>query len=214
MKSTKRRARDPEGTQEALLRAGTELFALKGEAGVRVEEIARRAEVNKALISYYFGGKRGLYRAAIASSFVELEHLTKPLADRSRSSLELLREFVSGFAELATKRRPHFPALFMRETLATGAAAPEGVEHFPAILRRFRQVIRRGVAAGELRDVDPSELYLHLVGSLAFFFATAPARKRLTGKLPIPAPPAASYVRFVQDGLERILAPSKPGENR
>ena len=102
----------------------------------------------------------------------------------------------------------------MRETLSTGAPVPEGVAHFPTMLRRFRQVIRRGVAAGELRKVDPSELYLHLIGSLAFFFATAPARERLRGKLPIAVPRPASYVRFVQDGLARILTPSTSGENR
>ena len=45
-------------------RALTE-FAAKGRTGARVSEIAGRAGVNKQLISYYFGGKDGLYRALV-----------------------------------------------------------------------------------------------------------------------------------------------------
>jgi AcrR family transcriptional regulator len=38
------------------------VFAAKGYAGARVQEIADRAGVNKQLINYYFDSKEGLYR--------------------------------------------------------------------------------------------------------------------------------------------------------
>lgn len=57
------RQRDPERTRQAILDAGLAEFAAKGYAGARVGDIAERAGVNKQLISYYFGGKEGLYRA-------------------------------------------------------------------------------------------------------------------------------------------------------
>ncbi|MFG1999992.1 TetR/AcrR family transcriptional regulator [Spirillospora sp. NPDC048911] len=56
------RQRDAERTQAALLDAAVTEFAAKGYAGARVQDIADRAGVNKHLISYYFGGKEGLYR--------------------------------------------------------------------------------------------------------------------------------------------------------
>ncbi|WP_433467423.1 TetR/AcrR family transcriptional regulator [Spirillospora sp. CA-128828] len=56
------RQRDAERTRAALLEAALEEFAAKGQAGARVQDIADRAGVNKHLISYYFGGKEGLYR--------------------------------------------------------------------------------------------------------------------------------------------------------
>lgn len=59
------RRRDPERTQERILDAGLAEFSTKGYAGARVGEIAERAGVNKQLISYYFGGKAGLYRALL-----------------------------------------------------------------------------------------------------------------------------------------------------
>lgn len=56
------RQRDPERTKARILDAATEVFAAKGYAGGRVAEIAHRAGVNPQLITYYFGGKAGLYR--------------------------------------------------------------------------------------------------------------------------------------------------------
>jgi TetR/AcrR family transcriptional regulator len=56
------RRRDAERSKRCLLSAALDEFAAKGFAGARVQDIARRAGVNKQLISYYFGGKEGLYR--------------------------------------------------------------------------------------------------------------------------------------------------------
>lgn len=63
---TRRRAANPAATtsddsRTRLLEAAKDVFAEKGYAGARVQEIADRAGVNKQLINYYFGGKNGIY---------------------------------------------------------------------------------------------------------------------------------------------------------
>jgi TetR/AcrR family transcriptional regulator len=60
--SPQQRQRDAERTRGLILDAALEVFSAKGYAGARVAEIAERAGVNKQLITYYFGGKEGLYR--------------------------------------------------------------------------------------------------------------------------------------------------------
>jgi TetR/AcrR family transcriptional regulator len=55
------RQRDAERSRRQLLAAALDEFAAKGFAGARVQDIAARAGLNKHLISYYFGGKEGLY---------------------------------------------------------------------------------------------------------------------------------------------------------
>ncbi|MGW2838904.1 TetR/AcrR family transcriptional regulator [Streptomyces sp. NPDC001493] len=50
-----------EASRARLLEAAKDVFAEKGYAGARVQEIADRAGVNKQLINYYFGGKSGIH---------------------------------------------------------------------------------------------------------------------------------------------------------
>lgn len=54
-----------EKSRQALIQAAKALFASNGFKGVTVREIAARAGLNPSLVSYYFDGKEGLYRACI-----------------------------------------------------------------------------------------------------------------------------------------------------
>lgn len=58
---TGERKLDAERSKRLLLDAALEEFSAKGYAGARIQDIADRAGVNKQLISYYYGGKAGLY---------------------------------------------------------------------------------------------------------------------------------------------------------
>ncbi|MEZ4752133.1 MAG: helix-turn-helix domain-containing protein [Bdellovibrionota bacterium] len=52
-------------TRSALLDAAKHFFALNGYEGTTVNQIVSRAGVNASLISYHFGGKKGIYRACL-----------------------------------------------------------------------------------------------------------------------------------------------------
>src|ERR1700716_2480267 len=55
--------------RQRLLEAALEEFSLHGPAGARVDAISQRAGVNPQLITYYFGGKAGLYRETVRWCF-------------------------------------------------------------------------------------------------------------------------------------------------
>jgi TetR/AcrR family transcriptional regulator len=57
------RRRDPAGARRAILSAAATEFGTHGFDGARVVRIAEAAGVSHQLITYYFGGKRGLYEA-------------------------------------------------------------------------------------------------------------------------------------------------------
>lgn len=56
-------------TKEAIIEAAIELFTTKGFKGTTIRDIAARAKLNPANISYYFQGKQGLLEACLVSFF-------------------------------------------------------------------------------------------------------------------------------------------------
>jgi TetR/AcrR family transcriptional regulator len=191
-------------TREALLAAATELFGLHGFDGVSIEDLARRARVNKALISYHFGGKRPLYRAVVGAAFKEAHASLRSILASGRPPAGMLGDFLRGFHELATRRRPYLAALLLREALAAGPAFDRDIA--PQIVRIFegvREIIERGVRAKAFVPVNPFLTHLTIVSSLSFYYATAPARRRLirTRRLPVSEPSGEEFVAH----LERLL---------
>ncbi|MFI9385539.1 TetR/AcrR family transcriptional regulator [Kutzneria sp. NPDC052558] len=67
MTDPKRRGRRPAGedTKAALLAAAREVFTEQGFDGATVRAIAARAEVDPAMVNHWFGGKQGLFAAAV-----------------------------------------------------------------------------------------------------------------------------------------------------
>src|SRR5437016_14668709 len=66
-----RLSRNPERTQERILKAAFKEFAGKGFAGARVDQIARRAGINKRMLYHYFGDKESLFRHVLRRKMVE-----------------------------------------------------------------------------------------------------------------------------------------------
>jgi AcrR family transcriptional regulator len=68
----KRKAIEPEPNltaEERILRAATEEFAAHGFHGARTQAIADAAEVNKAMLHYYFRSKENLYTQVMKNAF-------------------------------------------------------------------------------------------------------------------------------------------------
>ena len=199
--------RDPSATRRALLEAGTRLFPEKGFDGVSVEDLATRAGVNKALISYHFGGKRGLYVAVLESAFAEMAERLIAVEATASDAREGLHRFLETF-EAMTRERPDFPTLFLREAVSAGID-PAVAPHLLKILGVTRRLARRGVREGVFRRVDPLLLHFGLVGSLAFYFGTEPARQRARGAglLPFEPPTPGAFIRHLEELTLRGLAP-------
>ena len=205
-----REKRDPEATRQALLQAGAELFSERGFDGVPIGELAARAGVNKALISYHFRGKRGLYVAILESAFASLAERLRAIEADTKSAHDTLRAFLGTFDQF-TRERPGFPTLFMREVLAAGideAVLP----HLLEIIGFSRRLAERGAREGVFRRVDPLLFHLALVGSLIFFFATEPARRRaaVQARVGFVLPDSKAFLRYLEELTLRGLAPQDP----
>jgi AcrR family transcriptional regulator len=89
---------DSAKSRELLLTAATRLFADKGYEGTTVKDLADAAGVNVSLVSYYFQGKEGLYRACL-ETFGTLNVNSAERILKNPSSREEFRLRLQMFAE-------------------------------------------------------------------------------------------------------------------
>lgn len=207
------RHRDPEATQEALIDAGARLFAERGFAGATIDAIAREAGVNKAMISYHFGGKEGLYRAILTSGLSEAAGRMTAFADAPRDvpAAELLGRFIESMAATFA-HRPTLPLLIQHEALAGGEALDrEAFPYMVRILEVLGGIVDRGTAQGVFRPVHPMLLHFQIVGTLLLYFATRPLRDRFVarGGIPVAQPTLDEMVRHIHESLVHGLAPDR-----
>jgi AcrR family transcriptional regulator len=104
----KKPERSPEASRERILDAGLDLFGERGLTGTTVRDIAARAKVNVAAISYHFGGKDELYRAVAGSVIGSIEMRVRdrvaPLLDKPPgdpdAALQALEELVTTIVDV------------------------------------------------------------------------------------------------------------------
>lgn len=196
--------RDADATRRALLDAGAVLFPEKGFEGVSVEDLAERAGVNKALISYHFGGKRGLYVAVLESAFAAMAERLRGI-EEAVGAREGLHRLFEVFEHMA-RERPDFPVLFLREAVSKGLE-PAVLPHLIEIIGITRRLAERGHREGLFRKVDPLLFHFNIVGALGFFLATEPARRRAAARLPFEMPSPEDFIRHLENMTLRGLTP-------
>ena len=132
--------RNAEITQQRLIDTAAEMIAELGNAGLRVDEVARRARVNKRMIYHYFGSKQGLWTQVLDR---HVEYLCSSVPDLSDGSKKLLR------AELVSKPQTLRPASagLVTEIVLRRAAK--------VVLRRFLDgpAVRAGLSDADWRDL-------------------------------------------------------------
>lgn len=211
MFDSKRRTHDPEATREALKRAGARIFAQDGFAGAKVDRIAAAAGVNKAMINYHFRGKRGLHAAILGEALTGLAADVEALRGAERAPEDALRDLIAVIGRRMAEH-PDLPGMMLREILDGGQRLD--AQLLPRMLAVFgatREIVQRGVKTRRFRRVDPALTHLQLVGSLMFFFASAPFRERAVaaGRMPPELTRSAGdagYVAHVQELMARGLA--------
>lgn len=172
------RSKEHGDSRQALRAAAVEVFAECGFEGARVEEIARRARVNKAMISYHFGGKRKLYATVLADHFAAVEERLRGLLGSEGSAAERLDAFFPLFQE-EVSRRPQLPIILLREAISGGRRFDSrSLPRLVSVFRMLREIVESGIRDGSFRPVDPALTQIGLIGSLVFYCGTTPFRTR------------------------------------
>ncbi len=183
------RKRDPERTKARILEAATAEFGAKGFAAARVSDIAARAGVNKQLISYYFGGKEGLFRELSG----RWQRQGTELADAP------LDEAVRGFT-LSTAKQRDWARLMVWANLSEDESPPDQGE--TDFLRTQVERLKARQSAGELpADLDPACLLLALTAAASATVFMPQLVRRITGE----DPASETFTEHYADQLARLI---------
>jgi hypothetical protein len=122
---------------------------------------------------------------------------------------ELLRVLLDTLLDLH-RTRPALSAMLLRETMSGGEHLSDRVlPQFVKVFGTVREIVNRGVREGAYRPVDPLLTHLTILGSILFFFSSAPMRERLLrdGLLGRTAPPTPErFVDHLHDLFSHGLA--------
>ncbi|WP_373504880.1 TetR family transcriptional regulator [Aestuariivirga sp.] len=153
------RTRRPEARPAEILSAALDLFAEKGFSATRMEDVASRAGLSKAAIYLYFKDKMALLKALVNEMAGANLAVAKGFAEAHEGPVGPLLQTILTFMARQL-RDTRFPEL-MKVVISESRAHPDvGKLYLDSVVSQglpiFEGVIRRGIAAGEFRDIDPA----------------------------------------------------------
>jgi TetR/AcrR family transcriptional regulator len=191
-----------------LLEAAATEFAARGFEGAKVDRIAARARVNKAMLYYHFKNKAALYRDILRDVFGAAAEAVEAVPAAGAAPDVQLRAFVAAIAQSAVAR-PHFPAIWLRELAEGGRHLDQSVlALMQRVLRTLIAILQAGEREGLFRPVHPLMAQMGIVGPLLLFNASTPLRKRWRGAgVPAAGLTQDAALAYVQEAALAALAP-------
>ena len=173
-----RKSEERASARERLLDAAHEVMSERSSIDISVQEIATRADLNVALINYYFGGKDGLLLELAVVHQSRYEAILQHLLDSAQSADMKLMAHIRGMVR-AFRRVPYLQRLHHKILRGSNedAAIQVGARLVRPLGEFYRALIEQGVADGTLRRVDPMHLYLTIVGACDMLYSGSASLK-------------------------------------
>ena len=167
-------------SREKILFVAGKLFAEKGFYGVGIREITAAAEVNSSAISYYFGGKYGLYCAVIENVASMLTSVFDKKDTQKLLPCETIRLYVETVQKLHC-RYPYFVRLLYHELLMpTDVMNNFATEKLLPVVDILRCALKRGKDSGLfLVDLDIDKAIIMLAGAINFYYLARPIHQSI-----------------------------------
>lgn len=181
--------------------AALELFADKGFAATRLEDVAARAGVSKGTVYLYYENKEALFKEAIEAAMTPVLEAAETLVTETQSpAAELLRRFVlDWWQRVGSTALGGLPKLLVAES----ANFPEVARWFhDSMIRRAQKAMARiielGIARGEFRPMD-ADVAAHIFFAPMFSYILW---QRAFGAFMNELPPPE---RFFEEALDLLI---------
>lgn len=170
-----------DSTEQKIFDAAHEVFTQKGMDGAKMQEIADRAGINKALLHYYYRSKEKLYEAVAKAIISKAIPAIRQIIESELPLEEKIRRFIETYIGIIS-RNPFIPLFIISEI-------NKHPEHFidtmiPKDLPKpevFFQQVETEIAAGNIRRIKPQHLIVNVVSMCVFPFVGKPMMRILLG---------------------------------
>lgn len=160
----------PEDVKSRILKAAFEEFAAKGKAGARMQSIADRAEINKAMLNYYFTSKNQLYMEVIRETLIEFDREISQNLVKIDDAKQFFRMYISEYSRVLDEN-PDWLSLLVHRILEGDKEIME-IFNSTDFTLQLRRRIDDFTKSGQLRTSDSKQIFIHLksltVGAFLF----------------------------------------------
>lgn len=161
-------------TELEILNAAKEIFEQKGMAGARMQEIADKANINKALLHYYYRSKQLLFEAVFKSAFTLLAPQLNKVLNDDCDLFEKIIRFTDSYGSFVIKH-PYLPNFIIQELNKN----PEFIQtlraekHFPSI-EKFKTQVSKATTHGTIKPIEAEQLLINIISLNVFPFISEP----------------------------------------
>ena len=164
-------------TEGKILTAAENIFQSKGMDGARMQEIADKAGINKAMLHYYYRSKQLLFEAVFKKAFSLLAPQLNAILNDDSNIEAKINNFISSYISFIMKH-PYLPSFILQELNRN----PEFVtklqenQNFPN-LDKFKSQVNSEVEKGILKPIKGEQLFINILSLSIFPFVAKPLIK-------------------------------------
>lgn len=191
-------------TKTKILDTARKLFADRGFDGVSVRDITGAAGVNISMISYYFGGKEGLYEEILQGEFASImEVIGNADSTAPTSPKERIFSIADRIAELHTLH-PELSKLLHHEVLhPTRMFSEKIVRGIFMLAETLRNLFEDGIREGTFRsDIDSFEMTYTMASMINYQFIFSALVSGIKENLHAPDLKIENLISILARGIE------------
>jgi AcrR family transcriptional regulator len=149
------RAPRPTETQAKIIAAATELFAKQGYHATGVAELGRAVGLGAGALYHHIGSKEELLLTIVRAHLEDVLAFGTSLLSAEGTAVAKLHELAREHMRLVAHRRTELLVMVRELDSLTGQRRADMLALRDAVEDVWNEVVRRGVEAGELTDLDP-----------------------------------------------------------
>lgn len=173
---------DNKPSEELILNSAMKVFTRRGFAAARMEEIAKEAGINRALLHYYFRDKETMFNLIFETQFKEFFSGIGSILNTNKPLFEKIKEIVTHEIDVLS-RHPDLPRFIITEV----ALQPERLIQYGQkmginprqILEVFNQQVEKEVRQGKIIQIEGRQLLMNIMSLCVYPFAAKPIVKTM-----------------------------------